>query len=153
MGVLQAIESWRLKRQSYIKYLRIWPTVCGKACTLGVDSMYHYHLYPFTVQLRVPSLWAMAPLPALFWESLSSSSWSCIAPSSVAAAAMSGFCGGPLPGRGGEMSDSFQKTRTMMKLFWCSRVTSRKYMLHLILVINACHSKDMIVRAYDTVYM
>ena len=79
--------------------------------------MYHYHLYPFTVQLRVSSLWAMAPLPALFWESLSSSSWSCIAPSSVAAAAMSGFCGGPLPGREGEMSDSSQKTRTMMKLF------------------------------------
>ena len=78
--------------------------------------MYHYFLFPFTVQLQVSSLWAMAPLPALFWESLSSS-WSCIAPSSVAAAAMSSFCGGLPPGRGGEMSDSSQKTRTMIKVF------------------------------------
>ena len=79
--------------------------------------MYHYHLYPFTVQLRVSSLWAMAPLLALFWEPLSSSSSSCIASSSVAAAAMSEFCGGLILGRGGEMSDSSQKTLTMIKLF------------------------------------
>ena len=150
-----ATSHWKLKAEKakYIKYLRIWPTVCGKAYLLEVDSIYHYHLYPFTVQLRVSSLWAMAPLLALFWQSLSSSSSSYIVPSSVAAAAMSGFCGGLLPGRGGEMSDSFQKTLTMIKLFWCSRVTSQKYILHLILVINTCYSKDMISRAYDTVYM
>ena len=93
------------------------------------------HLNPFIVYLWVPSRWAMVSLLALFWESSSSPSWSCAVSQSVAAAAIPGFWGGLPPGRGGEMSDSFQMTLTMIKLFWL-RAISQRSMLHQLLVIK-----------------
>ena len=71
----------------------------------------------FIMQLRVSTFWATVLFLALFWESLSYSSWSCIVPWSVAAAAMSGSYGGLPPGRGGEMSGSLPKTLSRIKQF------------------------------------